>query len=603
MVVSLLVMASVVGGIVIMDTASAQSVSGHSEGNSSEISVASHDTDQDDMSLRQITFVNKVDNDGDGLYSDFDVRVEADTWCPNDCLDPFFGDGTPEPFFSVNVDSDVNDPFSLAPQITWTEVLHPQSDTTRVVNVNPSDIWSEPEFSNHRGATEVIVELKEADGPQPGEDPDGVGGFVDSITQTIELERPSEDTGGNTPPTASFTVSSSSPSTLDTVSFDASGSSDSDGSIQSYSWDFGDGTTATGQTATHSYSSSGTYTVELTVTDDSGATDTTTQTVSVTGGNTPPTASFTVSPSSPDSGETVTFDASGSNDPDGTIQRYEWDFGDGNTASATGTTVTHSYSSSGTYTAELTVEDDSGGTNTTTRTISVGSTGSVGATVKSGSVSVGGTGETGESAITVDAGNGVSIARLNITVDTSVAEIVDVQPGADVDPSQPAQTFDVIGQTNDSVRIEYNNIQATSNSVSDFELAVVEFEAQADDGEATIGLNTDVLRDGNTNSYGTVNENEGKVLIGALFAEPLPGFSSPPQNTGELDPNLYEDLNGDGDGTNPSETVNLWTELVLNQQGFNSLSQEQVDALDWNDDGQLTPADAVTLWTEQVLTN
>mgnify|MGYP000144453400 CR=1 FL=1 len=85
----------------------------------------------------------------------------------------------------------------------------------------------------------------------------------------------------NQPPSASFTVSPSNPSTGEQVTFDAAGSTDSDGSVTSYSWDFDDGTTDSGSTATHTYGSSGTYTVTLTVTDDDGATDTETQQVTV----------------------------------------------------------------------------------------------------------------------------------------------------------------------------------------------------------------------------------------------------------------------------------------------------------------------------------
>jgi PKD repeat protein len=67
----------------------------------------------------------------------------------------------------------------------------------------------------------------------------------------------------------------------------------------------------------------------------------------------------------------VNFYATGSSDSDGSIERYEWDYGDGNKASGTGATVSHSYSSSGTYTVELTVTDDDGDTDTTRKTVSV----------------------------------------------------------------------------------------------------------------------------------------------------------------------------------------------------------------------------------------
>lgn len=88
------------------------------------------------------------------------------------------------------------------------------------------------------------------------------------------------ETGGNTPPTAAFTVST----TILTANFTDT-SSDSDGSIVSWSWDFGDGNTSTAQNPIHTYAANGTYTVMLTVTDDMGASGSTTQSVTVSDGS------------------------------------------------------------------------------------------------------------------------------------------------------------------------------------------------------------------------------------------------------------------------------------------------------------------------------
>lgn len=81
---------------------------------------------------------------------------------------------------------------------------------------------------------------------------------------------------GEVPPVASFTEDLHVAPVGTPINFDASASNDPDGTIVSYEWDFGDGTTATGPTATHTYAAPGTYTVTLTVTDDDGLTDTAT---------------------------------------------------------------------------------------------------------------------------------------------------------------------------------------------------------------------------------------------------------------------------------------------------------------------------------------
>jgi PKD repeat protein len=119
----------------------------------------------------------------------------------------------------------------------------------------------------------------------------------------------------NKAPFARFTFSPKEPKVGESVTFDASQSSDPDGKIISYFWDFADGETAQGVTTTHAFKKAGEYDVILQVTDDRGANTTLAKTVRVVPPNQPPVAIFTVEPLEPTANQEVTFDASAAADP------------------------------------------------------------------------------------------------------------------------------------------------------------------------------------------------------------------------------------------------------------------------------------------------
>jgi PKD repeat protein len=180
-------------------------------------------------------------------------------------------------------------------------------------------------------------------------------------------------------PTPSFTINGSENTTAVSpfvdVTFDASGSRPGPGAaITSFSWNFGDGTTAGGQLAVHRFSP-GTFSVRLTVTDTNNQSRTIARVITVEAGA-GPTASFVFSPSSPGINQPIVFNAGASTAAPGrTIVRYDWNFGSG--APQSGVSVTKSYDVAGTYNVVLTVTDDVGQTDTDTRTVVVATSSSI----------------------------------------------------------------------------------------------------------------------------------------------------------------------------------------------------------------------------------
>ena len=165
------------------------------------------------------------------------------------------------------------------------------------------------------------------------------------------------------------------------VDFNASASNDPDGSIAQFEWEW-DGPaggltwidSGTDPMATHIYDTPGIYNAFVRVTDNSGAQDAAFVVITVNlTGNDPPVAALSADPTSGDAPLNVDFDASASNDPDGTIVRYEFDFDEGAGWEDYGSTATaqHTYNTAGTYNPTVRVTDDGGQTDNTSTALSV----------------------------------------------------------------------------------------------------------------------------------------------------------------------------------------------------------------------------------------
>ena len=306
----------------------------------------------------------------------YSFNQDISSWEPKICSKPsgfaaysvFKGETSKHPNWGPNSNIDCNDPPSASftsdsPVLTGEDFGLDASGSSDPDGDSLSFEWDTDNNGNYDDATGNFPSVSRSDDGSYSiglRVSDGNGG-TDTTSSTVTVN--------NRAPSADFSFSPSNPLTDETVDFDGAVSSDSDGSINSYEWDWtNDGNyEGSGSSPAHSYPDDGSYTVKLRVTDDDGAISTTTKTVNV--GNRNPSASFT-SDSPVLTQEDLGLDASGSSDQDGSVNTYEWDTdNDGNYDDASGVDPSVSKSDKGDYVVGLKVTDNDGGTSTTSNTV------------------------------------------------------------------------------------------------------------------------------------------------------------------------------------------------------------------------------------------
>jgi PKD repeat protein len=227
------------------------------------------------------------------------------------------------------------------------------------------------DFMSAATPTDIYAAMRSTalDMETPGFDFDSGYGFIQADAALAALT-----VSGNAAPVAGFSIDSI--NDLE-VSFSDT-SSDADGSVVAWDWDFGGDGVSGSQNPTHTFSAAGTYSVTLTVTDNEDATDSFSQDVTVSTGsaNSPPVASFSYGCSGTDCSFT---DLSSDPDAGDGIAGWAWDFGEG--GSSTEQHPTYVYERQGTYTVTLVVTDTGGATGTVSTSIRVKNRGSSAGTV------------------------------------------------------------------------------------------------------------------------------------------------------------------------------------------------------------------------------
>lgn len=294
--------------------------------------------------------------------------------------------------------------------------------------------------------------------------------------------------------------------------------------------------------------------------------------------NSPPNATVTIDDTTPAPGQSVAFSASASNDTDGQIVSYEWDFDDGSTA--TGENATHTFSSLGTYNVTLTVTDSGGATSSETVTVTVQEPGpTVALEPAEQEVSTGGT-EVYDLVIR-GADNGVASYQFDLaSSNTSVAALTNVSlVGTDL--GAPLTNVTVAGDGSSlSVTVGTASIAATGNVT----IATVSVDVGVA-GTATLSpLNVSV---GDTAGASYRIDSVDDATIEALDRAPALVGGRPAQNLDGDD--TYEDTNGDG-------TFNIVDVNALFQNRNSQTVQENAADFDFNGDGSFNIVDVNALF-------
>ncbi|MCD4751383.1 MAG: PKD domain-containing protein, partial [Thermoanaerobaculales bacterium] len=424
-------------------------------------------------------------------------------------------------------------------------------------------------------------------------------GATDSDTSSLTVIQP------NTPPTADAGGPYSG-NVGDTITLDGSGSSDADGTITDYAWTIGSNNySGMSPSVNLSGYTSGTYTVTLTVTDDDGATDSDTSSLSV---NAPPTADAG-GPYSGNAGETITLDGSGSSDADGTITDYAWTIGSNNYSGMSPSVDLSGYTS-GTHTVTLTVTDDDGATDSDTSSLLVFPRISI----------------TDSSAIEGDSGS--TPATFTITLDAAVSATVTVNwatadgsatAGADYAAASGTVTFlpmdtsetisvDVLGDLLDEPdQTFFVNLSAPSNgsivdgqgvgTITDDDptpsISIADVTVDESDGAATVELTlTDVSEQMVTVSFDTA---DGTAAAGSDYTATSTTVSWPAATDGiqTVDIPIIDDSEDDDTETFAVDLSSPANATIGDDQAIVTIEDDDliVNTTDDHNDGACTSAD------------